>query len=391
MAALLGSGPSLPARLLVEAVPASLVSPRRVKAALGFGSSPYRIQAGRGSPHRAFGTSPRECSADHGENRSTEVDRTGHPRDQPPRPAGVVAVVLMPRPQSATGGRTDPKDSAAASIVPEPQEEGGDFRRDQPPTGQTIRCWADLAAQIDSMPWRRRLDRTAESVWSRESTSPIPGSPRYRIAKEVPRPAPKSIQELEALLKQSTPGARRLYQTPRRKRQCRLVPPRSELYRNKVLIVVGQIEGLDEDLADEIARLKLEMRRKNAERTKAEAAEGGGRSPSPPGTFDSISGNRAWSPRRMWPRRKGELKVAGAQVSIVDAEIAEVGLRIQQLERRQGAGSKQAMAQLANQAKSLPRIRQIDPPMRNLRGTGDTETRRRSGDHGFSKSLCHPW
>lgn len=122
-----------------------------------------------------------------------------------------------------------------------------------------------------------------------------------------------------------------------------------ELYRTKVLIVVGQIEGLDDDLADEIARLKLERRRKNAEREKAAAQE-------------EVAASLAARNQRLNKRQpgmvaeedvakaEGELKLAGAGVAIVDAEIAEVVLRIQQLERRRER-IKQAMA-LANPEKT---------------------------------------
>ncbi len=54
-------------------------------------------------------------------------------------------------------------------------------------------------------------------------------------------------------------------------------------------------------------------------------------------------------------KAEGETKIAQAQVGIVDAEIAEVGLRIQQLERRHDR-IKQAMA-LANEAKAV-----VSPP-----------------------------
>jgi hypothetical protein len=175
--------------------------------------------------------------------------------------------------------------------------------------------------------------------------TPSPDRPDIESQKKLPSSA-KSIQELEAQLKQvllERDNTKRLFEK-------NAVSARElELYHNKVLVVVGQIEGLDEDLADEIARLKLEMRRKNAEREKAEAQKEVAQSVAArnsrlnerkPGMIASEDVAKA----------EGEAKVAQAQVGIVEAEVAGVGLRIQQLERRRER-IKQAMV-LANGEKA---------------------------------------
>ncbi|HZW32778.1 MAG TPA: sigma-70 family RNA polymerase sigma factor, partial [Isosphaeraceae bacterium] len=106
-----------------------------------------------------------------------------------------------------------------------------------------------------------------------------------------------------------------------------------EQARGKVLLTAAQLEDLDADLADEIERLKLEMRRKNAERAKAQAQEEVAAvvaarnkrlNDQTPGSVAPIEVAKA----------EGELKIAMAQIGITEAEINEVGLRIQQLQRR---------------------------------------------------------
>jgi RNA polymerase sigma factor (sigma-70 family) len=119
--------------------------------------------------------------------------------------------------------------------------------------------------------------------------------------------------------------------------------------RGRVRVIAAQLEGLDEDLADEIARLKLELRRKNAERVKAEAQQEMAQS--------VIARNNRLNERKPGmvaaddvAKAEGEMKVAAAQIGIVDVEIAEVGFRIQQLQRRQDRIKK--VIALADRAKA---------------------------------------
>jgi RNA polymerase sigma factor (sigma-70 family) len=314
MAAILGSGPTLPAKLLIEAVPPSLIS-ATVKAVFGFGSA-QTIQAG------AIATSALALAQ--GVLTTMKIAQLKwiglFILATSLSAGGVVAVSYAATPLQEAA--TD-KDSAAV-VVPEPQEKA-DLRRDQPPTGQTV------MAQLPSERFDA-LEKKVDELLKRSGADPLtrsPDRPDAESQRKFPSIA-KSIQELEAQLKQAL---LELGYSKRLAEKQGISANEVALYHTKVLVVVGQIEGLDEDLADEIARLKLEMRRKNAEREKAEAqkevaetvtARNSRLNERKPGMVASEDVAKA----------EGETKIAQAQVGIVEAEIAEVVLRIQQLERR---------------------------------------------------------
>ena len=93
------------------------------------------------------------------------------------------------------------------------------------------------------------------------------------------------------------------------------------------------LEGLDDELADEIDRLKLEIKTKTAEREKAKAQTEVATS--------VVARNKRLNERKpgMVVRRgrgqgRGKSKVAERRVQVIEVEIAEVELRVQQLERR---------------------------------------------------------
>ncbi len=46
-----------------------------------------------------------------------------------------------------------------------------------------------------------------------------------------------------------------------------------DLYRGKALVIVARLEGLEDDIRDELARREIELRRKEAELQRAEALE----------------------------------------------------------------------------------------------------------------------
>jgi RNA polymerase sigma factor (sigma-70 family) len=314
MAAILGTGPTLPAKLLIEAVPPSLVS-ATVKAAFGFGSA-QTIQAG------AIATSALALAQ--GVLTTMKIAQLKwiglFILATSLSAGGVVAVSYAATPlQDAT---TD-KDSAAV-VVPEPQEKA-ELRRNQPPTGQTV---------MTQLPSERfdALEKKVDELLKRSGAAPLtrsPDRPDVESQRKFPSSA-KSIQELEAQLKQAL---LELGYSKRLAEKQSISANEVALYHTKVLVVLGQIEGLDEDLADEIARLKLEMRRKNAEREKAEAQKE---------VAETVTArNSRLNVRKPGmvaledvAKAEGETKIAQAQVGIVEAEIAEVGLRIQQLERR---------------------------------------------------------
>ena len=107
-----------------------------------------------------------------------------------------------------------------------------------------------------------------------------------------------------------------------------------DLARWKILIIAGQLEGLDDDARDEYQRLELERRRKQAEQEKAEAKVECAAS--------VVARNRrvnAHKPDPVGPdevaRAEAELKVAMAESKVAQVGVDEVALRMQQLERKQ--------------------------------------------------------
>ena len=98
-------------------------------------------------------------------------------------------------------------------------------------------------------------------------------------------------------------------------------------------MMTAMLEGLDDELSDEIDRLRLELNTKRAEREKAIAQT-------------EVAMSVVARNTRLNDRKKGmvsaedvakgewEMKSASAQVAIVDAGIAEINLRVEQLVRR---------------------------------------------------------
>ncbi|MGP0064134.1 MAG: sigma-70 family RNA polymerase sigma factor [Isosphaeraceae bacterium] len=328
MAAFLSTGPSLPARLLVEAVPPSLVS-ATLKAAFGFGSA-QTIQVG------AIATSVVALAQGVLTTmRIAQLQWIGLAILATSLSAGGVVAVSYAASQTRDA---EASKSSAAGIVPDPQEQANGRRNGK----QTIMMGNLRSERFDAL--EQKVDELLKRL---DANPPTPSSNRPDIESQRRFPSSaKSIQELAAQLKQvvlERDNTKRLV-------DHNAVSSRElELYHNKVLVAVGQIEGLDEDLADEIARLKLEMRRKNAEREKAEAQKEVAQTVTARNTRLNERKPGMVAAEDV-AKAEGETKVAQAQVGIVEAEIAEVGLRIQQLERRRER-IKQAMV-LANAAKA---------------------------------------
>ena len=105
--------------------------------------------------------------------------------------------------------------------------------------------------------------------------------------------------------------------------------------RGKVVLVTARLEGIADDLADEIDRLKLELTKKDAEIERAQAHSLMG--------AVQVARNKRLNERKAGmvseddvATAKAQYKVNEAQRSIVRAEKAEVELRIQQLRKRLG-------------------------------------------------------
>jgi RNA polymerase sigma factor (sigma-70 family) len=103
--------------------------------------------------------------------------------------------------------------------------------------------------------------------------------------------------------------------------------------RGKVLIIAAQVEAFDDEIQDELERLKLERRRKAAQSEKATADE-------------EVAAFLVVRNRRLNERKagmvapeeaaagEGRLKAAVAERKIAQVEVEEVELRMRQLERR---------------------------------------------------------
>jgi RNA polymerase sigma factor (sigma-70 family) len=106
-----------------------------------------------------------------------------------------------------------------------------------------------------------------------------------------------------------------------------------EQTRGKVLLAAAVLEGLDDDLADELDQLRLEMKKKTAELHQAQAqrdvaasvvARNSRLNERKPGTVSEFDVARA----------DGELNIAEAQIDAKRAEIEEVSLRAARSTRR---------------------------------------------------------
>ena len=143
-------------------------------------------------------------------------------------------------------------------------------------------------------------------------------------------PQQRSIQELEAELNLALADDAR---TAKLSKLAAISTSEREQARGKVLVVKARLEGLDDELSDEIDRAKLEITTKGREREKANA-------------LTEVASSVVARNTRLNTRKTGmvseedvakaewEMKAAAAQFAMVEAEIAEIELRVQQLERR---------------------------------------------------------
>lgn len=138
------------------------------------------------------------------------------------------------------------------------------------------------------------------------------------------------IRELEGQLRLAITE----YENTRKLFERRVVSPTElEKFRGKVSNIAAQIGGIDDEIADEIELLNLELVRKDRQREKHEAQE-------------EVAGAVTARNKRLNERKPGmvssedttkaeaEVKIARADVGITKAEIAEIQLRIAQLVRR---------------------------------------------------------
>jgi RNA polymerase sigma factor (sigma-70 family) len=162
-------------------------------------------------------------------------------------------------------------------------------------------------------------------------TRSVPDPDRFDLEWRRTSPRPTNpIAELEVQLKLALDEYDR---TERLFQRHSISLSEREQVRGKVLVIAAQLEGLDEEYNDEMDRLKLGLRRKKAELEKARAQE-------------RVAQTVTARNQRLVQRKPGmiseedmakaeaEFGVASAMVGIAEAELAEVGLRIRQLQRR---------------------------------------------------------
>lgn len=106
-----------------------------------------------------------------------------------------------------------------------------------------------------------------------------------------------------------------------------------ERYRGKVLLATAALQVLDDDLSDELDRLRLEMKKKAAELNQAEAQREIAAS--------IVARNRRLNERKPGvvsdfdvAKAEGEVKIAEAAIEVKKIEIEEVALRAAMLTRR---------------------------------------------------------
>jgi hypothetical protein len=161
---------------------------------------------------------------------------------------------------------------------------------------------------------------------------PVPVSTRSDFdPRSTPGRTTRSISELDVQLKLALAAFDR---TENLFQRHAISGDERENARGNVLRIAAELEGLDDAFNDEIERLKMELRRKNAEREKAEAQTDAART--------IVARNKRLNERKPGmvaeedvAKSEAELRITQAQTRIVVAEIDEVGLRIRQLRRRQ--------------------------------------------------------
>ena len=106
-----------------------------------------------------------------------------------------------------------------------------------------------------------------------------------------------------------------------------------ELVQTKVFRAQANLRGLDEDLADELARLNLEIKKKKAEIEQAQAQR--------VSAVSVVARNQRLNDRKPGmvdvdtvSKGEGELRASDVQVRIKAIELEELELRVQQLETR---------------------------------------------------------
>ena len=265
-AAILGGELALPAKFITDALPPSLLSDT-VRAAIQVGVS-KTIQAGAASASALALTQGVLTTMKLAQLKiiGTAIVATSLSA------GGVIAISYgsAQTPKGATDG------SSAAILVPKPQEKAKGRPFQSPSLGnlESARFEA-LEQKVDEL--LKRLGGSPPiSIPAGNTTAtpkdPFRGAPastkRDDDARRMAQPQHRSIQELEVELKlelERDEGTERLF------RKAVISPLERELSRGKVLLIKATLAGRDDELSDEIERLKLEINTKRAEARKDDA------------------------------------------------------------------------------------------------------------------------
>jgi RNA polymerase sigma factor (sigma-70 family) len=322
-ATLLGGDTTLPARLLVATVPPPLAA-ATVRAALGFGSSSiFKTGAAAVSSVALAQGVLTTMKLAQFKWIGLAVLATGLSA------GGVVASGFASTPVQQAETTSDP---AAGPQAQQPAAKG---------TEERLKAVEEkLDRVLDRLDQRPRTAakpstppaRAADPTIGGLEPTPLNTGARSGIASKFASP-PSSATPIGALEAQLNMAMLKFRYTDNLSRKNVISKNEVALAGGEVLIIVGQVEGLDQESQDELDRLEVERSRKEAQLEKAKAQERVAAS--------VVSRNEQLNHRRPGmvadtdvAKAVGEHKIACADVSIADTDVREVDLRIRQARRK---------------------------------------------------------
>jgi RNA polymerase sigma factor (sigma-70 family) len=325
LAALSGGDVTLPARLLVSTVPPPMAA-ATVRAALGFGSSSI-LKAGA-----AAATSVVLAQGVLTTMKLAQLKWIGLVALATSLSAsGVVAFAVSAEGQKSAQSPTPPSATLTTSVTST--------------TSTTETRLKALEDKIDQLMSRFTPGPDFDSRFAAMQGSED-GRQRFRSG-QAPAATISSIGELEARLAMAIQEYR---QTEKLVRSKAVSSVELKLYGGKAQVIAAQVEALEEQIQDELDRLALEKNRKvvQSEKAAAELEEANA----------VVARNRrlnARKPDMVAPEEvtvgESRWKAAAAESKIAKVEIAEVALRIRQLERSRDRIKE--VSKLAKQVKEL--------------------------------------
>jgi RNA polymerase sigma factor (sigma-70 family) len=353
-AAILGTGTSLPPHFLTEAVPPSLVS-ATVQAALGFGLL-KTIPAAAAAASALTLTQGVLTTM-----KLAQLKWIGLILCATSLSAGGIVAVSFAKAQTSQGPASS--DVVAVEVDASPAS-GQEFKKELPRLEPTAAATEDrlkvLESKLDQLLSQSTATATPSSSVAPNMNDPFrpaPASTRSNLdSRSSMDTTSYSIRELEVELELA------LVDYDRSAKLFKVSSISAQEWnqaRGKVLLVVARLEGLDDDITDELELLDLEIKRKTAELERATAqkevalsvaARNRRLNDRKPGIVDEFSVAKA----------EAELKISIADLEIKRVEIAEVELRVRRLQRRHDRTKK--VVRLAERAKASVDVQQSQPP-----------------------------